>query len=124
VPRAFEDWYLVEDFTALGALEQAAVRGRALEPHDRAAGMALGGAGGLYGLLRQGENPAPDRAAWFGKPPGVRYPDFLAEVREGELWQRKLVLGPAPEFCLTGGTPPVEAVQPIVLGVETIPPGE
>src|SRR5512145_570811 len=52
--RALEDWYLVDDFAALGALEQAAISGRRLEPHDRAARLALGGAGGLYGRLREG----------------------------------------------------------------------
>jgi hypothetical protein len=62
--------------------------------------------------LRRGELPIADAgaAAWSGKPSGVPYGTFenqLAEGREPEeyaLWQRQMVLGPAPEYCfLTPG---------------------
>jgi hypothetical protein len=115
VPRAIEDWYLVDDFAALGALEQAAVAGHRLEPHDRAARLALGGAGGLYGRLRGAIGADPGHVVWFGKPASVRYPEFLAGVPAGELWQRKLVLGPAPEFCLGSAAAPPGADGPITV---------
>jgi len=119
VPRAFEDWYLVEDFAALGALEVAAVSGPRRARHDGAARLARGGTAGLYGRLRDGAVDA-GRAAWFAKPAGVPYPDFVARLPTAELWQRKLTLGPAPEFCLSGGTPPADAEGVITLGVKTL----
>ncbi len=115
-PLAFEDWYLVEDFAALGALERAAVSGPRRAPHDGAARLARGGTAGLYGRLREGAAGA-DRVAWFAKPAGMPYPDFLARVPPAELWQRKLTLGPAPEFCLAGGNPPADAAGAITLEV-------
>jgi hypothetical protein len=39
---------------------------------------------------------------WCSKPAGVPYPAFLATLPAVETWQRQLVLGPAPEFCLLG----------------------
>jgi len=114
VPRALEDWYLVEDFTALGALNEAAVSGQRRDPHDGAARMMLGGAGGLYRRIREGM-AAPEPVVWFGKPVHLGYSEFLARVRPAELWQRQLVLGPGPEFCLSGGTAPEGAVEPSVV---------
>jgi hypothetical protein len=119
-PQAFEDWYLVEDFAALGALERAAVTGTRRAPHDDAARLARGGTAGLYGRVREGAAD-PIRAAWFAKPAGTPYPDFLARVPPAELWQRKLTLGPAPEFCLSGGTPPEGAEGAITLQVKPLP---
>ncbi len=118
--RALEDWYLVDDWAALGALEQAAVSGRRLEPHDRAARLALGGAGGVYGRLREGDGTAPREVTWFGKPAGTPYAAFLADAPSGELWQRRLVLGPAPEFCLAGAAAPAAADAPITVSVRTL----
>jgi hypothetical protein len=120
VPRAFEDWYLVDDFTALGALEEAAISGRRREPHDGAARLALGGTGGLYRRRAEGDLAAPTRASWFGKPDGAGYDAFLAQVPAGELWQRQLVLGPAPEFCLFDAAPPTAAADPLALPVRLL----
>jgi hypothetical protein len=102
VPRAFEDWYLLDDFAALGALNDAAVAGARRDPHDAAARLAGGGHGGVYRLLTPLRDPVSDRVTWCSKPPGVPYPEFLATLPEAETWQRQLVLGPAPEFCLVG----------------------
>ena len=104
--EAYEDWYLVQDFGALGLLNEAAVSGTRAQPHDLAASVAVGGAGGLYGLrcgiaLRQ-----PRYAHWFGKPEGMPYRELFAQLApvvdrvEGALWMRQMVLGPAREFCL------------------------
>jgi hypothetical protein len=113
LPRGagFEDWYLIDDFAALGALNEAAVAGARREPHDRVAALAAGGAGGVYSLKAGG--PSQERhASWFKKPAGTSYQalfERLAPVLErsgGALWQRQMVLGPAPEFCLRSDRAP------------------
>lgn len=102
----YEDWYLVEDFGALGLLNDAAVSGNRAEPHDVAAAVAADGAGGLYGLRRGSALPRPQYAHWFGKPEGMPYRELFAQLAPvvdsagGTLWMRQMVLGPAREFCL------------------------
>ncbi len=127
--RVYEDWYLVEDFAALGLLNEGAVIGVSQDPHDRVAVQAEGGAGGLY-RLRAGEPTVSQarHALWFSKPHGLSYDDLdgsLSASVEGAgagLWQRQLVFGPAPEFCLL--TPDVialpDALDPLVLDVECL----
>lgn len=117
---ALEDWYFVEDFAALGALNDAAVSGQRREPHDGAARMALGGMGGVYRLAREAAASEPGVVAWFGKPADVGYTEFLARIPPTELWQRQLVLGPAPEFCLFGAAAPEGAEQPRLLRVRLL----
>jgi hypothetical protein len=107
---AYEDWYLVDDFAALGALNEAAVTAARREPHDGVARLAGGGAGGVYRRLSTG-GAVPPVVHWASKPAGEGYPSFLARLPAAEAWQRQLVLGPAPEFCLLGPAPAgVEAV--------------
>lgn len=111
-PRAYEDWYLLDGSFALDPLNEAAVSGRRRRPHDEAARAAAGGDGGLY-RLRSGEPGVAEFrfAAWLTKPPGTDYRDFLsvlepfAEGPRRSLWQRHMVLGPAPEFCLLAAEP-------------------
>ena len=106
VEHAFEDWYLVDDFAALGALNEAAVSGKRREPHDGAARLAAGGVAGVYGRLSAGSRPS-NQETWLSKPPGMSYADLAARLPAAETWQRQMVLGPTPEFCLLGGgTPP------------------
>ncbi|WP_242342847.1 hypothetical protein [Anaeromyxobacter terrae] len=102
VARAFEDWYLVDDFAALGALNEAAVSGARREPHDAAARLAGGGHGGVYRLLAPARGGTLPRTTWCSKPGGASYPEFVAQLPPGETWQRQMVLGPAPEFCIIG----------------------
>ena len=105
---AYEDWYLVDDWTALGVLNAAAVDHVRRPEHDPVARRAAKGAGGVY-ALRAGDLPIADAGAaeWSRKPLGDPYPDWEAGLAEGRepagfaLWQRQLVLGPAPEYCLT-----------------------
>lgn len=112
-PRTtYEDWYLVEDYASLGYLNEAAVSGPSREPHDEVAGEALGGAGGLYVRRRGGLSLKDSRfATWASKPPGAEYGAFFeavyaaADEDEADVWQRQLVLGPAPEFCIHGRSP-------------------
>ena len=104
--EAYEDWYLVDDFTALGALNEGAVSGSRAGAHDGAAALVAGGTGGLYQLRLGTPVPAPRFAHWFGKPSGTRYADFFATLEplvarcRGALWVRQLTMGPAREFCL------------------------
>ncbi|GAB6900201.1 hypothetical protein [Kineosporia succinea] len=109
----YEDWYLVDDWSALGVLAEAAVDTSRLERHDALAGAVLDGTGGVYGL-RFGTAPALEGAwvGWGTKRPGVSYAelfsDLASRVETGSLravWQRQLVLGPAPEFRLEGPEP-------------------
>jgi hypothetical protein len=100
-PVVYEDWYLVDDFTALGALNEAAVSGHRRRPHDNVAGMAGEGMAGVY-ALRRGAAQLSDagRAVWFGKTAGVSSDEFFDRLGERRsLWQRQMVLGPTPEFC-------------------------
>jgi hypothetical protein len=115
--RGYEDWYLVEDYAALGVLNGAAVGRGHRTAHDAAARMLGAGAGGLYALV-EGDRPEPGRppgcesigeathAVWVARPPGSKS-RLLGELlgdgmdrRHASLWRRQLVLGPAPEYCL------------------------
>lgn len=104
--EAYEDWYLVRDFAALPALNEAAVTAARQAPHDAVARLAAGGTAGLYGLRAGAPLPLPGVAYWFGKPAGMSYPALFQALlpivteSRGALWMRQMVLGPAPEFCL------------------------
>jgi hypothetical protein len=103
---AYEDWYVVQDFTALGVLTEAAVSGSRSRPHDVAASVAADGVAGVYGLKFGTALNHPQYAHWFGKPDGMPYRDLFSHIApivdrvEGALWMRQMVLGPAREFCL------------------------
>ena len=105
--RGYEDWYLIEDFAALGVLNEAAVSGLRQAPHDQVAQLARGGTAGLYRLIAgRPEFKAARWASWLSKPRGTSYPEFYDELRpwperpETTLWQRQMTLGPTSEFCL------------------------
>ena len=110
---AYEDWYLVDDFGALGLLNDAAVSATRAAPHDAAAAVVAGGAGGLYRLRHGTALREPRYAHWFGKPDGMSYGELFAQLTPaveqaaGALWMRQMVLGPAREFCLHAGSPVV-----------------
>lgn len=96
----YEDWYLVEDWTALGKLNATAVDPHHRSDHDRAAGLAGRGWGGVYACVR-GEARIPVGARWLDKPRGQSSGRFIAGFADDlTTWQRQLVLGPAPEFCV------------------------
>jgi hypothetical protein len=109
---SFEDWYLVEDWAALGTLNEAAVRTPREDAHDAIAALATDGAGGLYALQHGTlDGPAP-WAGWVTKPPGAPYDTFEPELRAavdaagGAVLRRQMVLGPAPEYAvLAPGAP-------------------
>jgi hypothetical protein len=101
---AFEDWYLVEDWAALGTLNEAAVRAPRDGAHDAIAALATNGAGGLY-LLQHGTLDGPAQwAGWVVKPQGEPRDPFEARLRDaagtGAVLRRQMVLGPAPEYLV------------------------
>lgn len=108
---AYEDWYAVDDFAALGTLNESAVSGSRLAPHDAAAAAVAGGTAGVYGLKAGTALRAPRFAHWFGKPAGMSYRDLftqftpVVERAQAALWMRQMVLGPAREFCLHAASP-------------------
>src|SRR3954471_14789514 len=107
---AFEDWYLVEDWPALGTLNEAAVRAPREDAHDAIAALATNGAGGLY-LLQHGtlEGPAP-WAGWVVKAQGEPRAPCESQLRDafdgGAVLRRQRVLGPAPESLLLANREP------------------
>jgi hypothetical protein len=122
-PRAaYEDWYVVEDFAALGVLNEAAVGRGHRTSHDDLARRAGAGSGGLYALLegdrrnireRGGPLGGASLATWVARPAGAprrMLGELLGDGMDpshASLWRRQLVLGPAPEFCLLAHeTPP------------------
>jgi hypothetical protein len=109
----YEDWYLVEDWSALGVLEEAAVGRGHLAAHDAAATHTGAGAGAVYRLV-EGSPRLGDaaQATWVTATPrressgiGELLGDGIDPERDG-LWRRCLVLGPAPEYCLLAAGSP------------------
>ena len=104
---AYEDWYAVEDWAALGRLNDAAVRGARAEPHGAVAARAGAGAGAVYGLVSGPPVLAARRASWLAKPPGGDRGAFHAKLAGPgrSVWMRQLVLGPAPEYAVRSDVP-------------------
>jgi hypothetical protein len=96
----YEDWYLVDGWVGLGALNEAAVDVSRRVRHDRAAEMAAAGWGSVYELVR-GSARIPVGVSWRDKARGQATADFLASLDAATVWRRQLALGPAPEFCLS-----------------------
>ena len=107
----YEDWYLIDDFAALGLLNAAAVSGTRRIPHDAAAAAAQAGVAGIMGHVSGPLLPDPPGwAAWLSKPAGLAYDAFHAELWEAlandaSAWQRQMTLGPATEYCVVAPAP-------------------
>jgi GNAT superfamily N-acetyltransferase len=105
-----EDWYLLRGIGGLGALERAAIDARRRGAHDAAAAGTGEGTAGIYGLLHGPPVPAESglaSAAWLTKPEGEAYDTFVGALIEAagagaSMWQRRLTLGPTPEFAVVG----------------------
>lgn len=94
----YEDWYLIEGWAELGALNDAATDSARRDRHDRAAELAADGWGAVYALVR-GPAEIPAGVDWRDKERGRPTADFLDSLPASTVWRRQLVLGPAPEFC-------------------------
>jgi hypothetical protein len=127
----YEDWYLVEDFAALGTLAERAVDRSRVESHDVMARSVRDGAGGVYAGFNRPESATRSGwAGWFTKRPGVGYPQVRAAVaaliEEGDVqavWQRQLVLGPAPEFRVLAPVPVAVTGLELTVGVPVLVSG-
>ncbi len=120
----YEDWYLLDDWTALGVLEEAAVSRGHTSAHEQVAARAQVASGAVYRLL-EGHAPLAQArvAVWVERERGHADPSLSALLGDGMepdagcLWRRCLGLGAAPEFCLLAREPSA--------GVSTqrLPPG-
>ena len=97
--EGYEDWYVLDDWAALGTLNDEAPR---LAEHGPVASMAAWGAGGVYRLVAGESAFEETTVSWASKPAGVPYESWHAQLPQRSIWQRQLVLGPAPEYCLPG----------------------
>lgn len=120
----YEDWHLLEDSAGLDSLNLAAITRSRQLPHDRIASMAGDGTAGLY-AVRLGALNEPARADWMSKPPGMNYREFDAilvpDIEQGGcLWQRRMTLGPTPEFCLHALEPLQRASGAASINLESV----
>jgi hypothetical protein len=114
-PAHYLDWYLIQSYTALGQLNDAAVSGACRAPHDDVAALVRTATAGLVGLVG-GVIEVPDAPALglLDKPAGQPYDTFrpalvaAAEAAPGTgCWMRQMTFGPGPEFFVVG---PVRAL--------------
>lgn len=105
----YEDWYLLDGWSSVGVLEEAAVSRGHITAHEAIARLAGFTAGGVYRLCEGSPALAEARvAAWVERAPGHDPPSIAALLGDGMdagsagLWRRCLGLGPAPEHCLLG----------------------
>ena len=109
----YEDWYLLDDWAAVGVLEEAAVSRGHLTAHDRVAALAGVASGSIYRLIEgRARLDAAVVAVWVSRSPGHEHPSLSALLGDGMdpglggLWRRCLGLGPAPEYCLLAAEAP------------------
>ncbi|HEX3433074.1 MAG TPA: hypothetical protein VHT25_03330 [Solirubrobacteraceae bacterium] len=109
----YEDWYLLDDWAAVGVLEEAAVaRGHEMAHHAIAA-RAGATTSSVYRLVEGSALPgAVPVAVWVARASGHDSPSLGALLGDGMdpqrdgLWRRCLGLGPAPEHCLLAAEAP------------------
>lgn len=109
----YEDWYLLDDWAAVGVLEEAAVARGHETAHHSIASRAGAATGSVYRLVEGCVRPSTaDVAVWVSREAGHEPPSLGALLGDGMdpasdgLWRRCLGLGPAPEHCLLGSSAP------------------
>jgi hypothetical protein len=108
----YEDWYVVDDFAALGRLNEAAIASARQGPHRSLARGTGGGIGGLYRLHLSAFSVRAASATWLSKPRETEYERFDRVVAQiapdgSVIWRRQMVLGPAPEYCILSEAIPI-----------------
>jgi hypothetical protein len=109
----YEDWYLIDGWSAVGVLEEAAVARGHVSRHDALAALAGVSRGAIY-RLSEGHSRLGDArvAVWVARAPGhapVTIGDLLGDGMDRQaagLWRRCLGLGPAGEYCLLAAEAP------------------
>jgi hypothetical protein len=109
----YEYWYLLDGWSAMGVLEEAAVSQGHLTAHDSIARLAGDATSAVYRLGEGHADLADTRVAiWVARERGHESPtiaDLLGDGLDhcgGGLWRRCVGLGPAPEYCLLAAEPP------------------
>jgi hypothetical protein len=103
----YEDWYLVEDYSALGILAAGAVDASHHAAHAAAAQAFGEGRAGLYALeggdARDALADGCDLVQWSDTELRAAY---FGDSEPGPLsrWRRQLVLSPTPEFCIAASS--------------------
>jgi hypothetical protein len=120
----YEDWYTVDDWAAIGVLEEAAVSRGHLSAHQAVASLAGPATGAIYRLIEGHGGLGQARVAvWVARPRGHEHPSLAAllgdgmDPARGGVWRRCLGVGPAPEFCVLGLEAPPGAAP------SRLPPG-
>jgi len=109
---SYEDWYVVDSWSAIGVLEEASVSHAHVHAHDEVASMAGASTGAIYRFEEGYPRPAEARmSVWVTRGPGHEHPSIEALLGDGMdpatagLWRRCIGLGPAPEYCLLANEP-------------------
>jgi hypothetical protein len=109
----YEDWYLIDGWSAVGVLEEAAVARGHVSRHDALAALAGATSGAIYRLSEGHSRLGEARlAVWVARAPGhapLTIGDLLGDGMDRQaagLWRRCLGLGPAGEYCLLAAEAP------------------
>ena len=106
-PAGYEDWYLVDSWSAVGVLEEACISHGHLRAHDAVASKAGVSTGAIY-RISEGSARLQDArvSVWVTPAREHEHPSIEALLGDGMdpatagLWRRCIGLGPAPEYCL------------------------
>lgn len=104
--RVYTDWYVMSDSSKLDPVNQHAISGPCEKPHQAIAAMTGAGTGSLYDITHSGCDVGEARQSiWVSKPNAMSYADFRTkwsalEAKGVCLLQRRMGLGPSPEFCM------------------------
>jgi hypothetical protein len=80
----YEDWYLLDSWSAIGVLEEASVSHGHLRAHDEVASRAGVSTGAIYRFSEGYARPAEARlSVWVTRPPGHEHPSIEALLGDG-----------------------------------------
>jgi hypothetical protein len=125
----YEDWYVVKDFTSLGALNDGAITGSAGTAHDSIVKDFMKGTGSVFRLVSGGLPLRESHlATWTEKPIGPSYQSYYDELTKAtagirtDVWRRQLALGPSQQFCIHSVEPlqVPRAFSPLTSGAELV----